>query len=142
MAWFGLFAMLIIYIAPLLSQTIMISQAAVISKTAVISKAAGMPKTVAVQSASHHHKHFSQPLATYPTTVTHQDAHTLHHAWCGYCSLLLHMSGLAQTSLQLVSHHAVLVWIYVTIQPFLFRCGWCKNQLPRAPPITLLHSSI
>ncbi|WNJ94740.1 DUF2946 domain-containing protein [Vibrio ruber] len=137
MAWFGLFAMLIIYIAPLLSQTIMISQAAVISKATIISK------TEAVhESASHHHKYFSQPLATHPTTVTHQDAHTLHHAWCGYCSLLLHMSGLAQTSLQLVSHHAVLVWIYVTIQPFLFRCEWCKNQLPRAPPITLLHSSI
>ncbi|KUI98739.1 hypothetical protein VRK_20690 [Vibrio sp. MEBiC08052] len=40
-------------------------------------------------------------------------------------------------SLLLVSHRAVLVWLRVTIQPFLLRAECCKNQLPRAPPTSL-----
>ncbi|MDW6093385.1 DUF2946 domain-containing protein [Vibrio rhizosphaerae] len=109
-AWLGLFAMLMIYMAPLVSQTMMMDR------------------------TTHHHQQMAAHHVTHAPTG-HQDAHALHHAWCGYCSLLLHMSGLTHMPLQLACHRAVWVGLRVTIQPFLLRSEWCKTQLPRAPPI-------
>ncbi|QMV14988.1 DUF2946 domain-containing protein [Vibrio spartinae] len=132
MAWCGLFAMLMIYIAPLVSQTMVMSQAGVHSPTMMMHESA--PHHPNRQTTEHH--------ATHPTTVTHQDAHALHHAWCGYCSLLLHMSAITYAPLQLASHRAVLEWLRVTMQPFLLRAEWRKKQLPRAPPpalFSLIH---
>ncbi len=132
MAWCGLFAMVMIYMAPLVSQTMVMSQAGVHSQTAVASQ------TMMMHESAHHH--LNRQTTEHPTThsaMNHQDAHTLHHAWCGYCSLLLHMSAITYSPLQLASHRAVLVWSRVTIQPFLLRAEWRKKQLPRAPPTTL-----
>ncbi|WP_200807698.1 DUF2946 domain-containing protein [Vibrio mangrovi] len=111
MAWLGLFAMLMIYVAPLVSQSMM--------------------------SGAGHHSQMSHHHSASPAKPNHQTL-SLHHEWCGYCSLLLHISAIEFESLKLTGYRVVLAWVTTTIQPLLFQSGDYRTQLPRAPPVTLV----
>jgi hypothetical protein len=106
-AWLGLFAMLMVYIAPLVSQSLL------------------MPK---VHQPVDHAHHSMQ-------TMHHDAGLSLHHAWCGYCKLLYHLSSIDFDVPQLTPRRAVVLWVTVSCLSLVRRFHCCKTPFARAPPV-------
>ena len=124
-SWIALFAMLMIFIGPLISQSMPMDQHASTSTPMSMDMSMAMP-------GMDHSSHDAKPSADHcPPQSSH------HVLWekCGYCSLLFNCPALPQTFSPLVAGHA----LPVTLIPAATLQGHARQAIfpgarSRAPP--------
>jgi hypothetical protein len=88
-AWLSLFAMLMIFIGPLISQSMPMEHHAGMSMSGAMSADMDMPASMTVTTADHGVHHATAPDVAAPDHVI--------WAKCGYCTLLFSCPALTQT---------------------------------------------
>ncbi|QIZ50761.1 DUF2946 domain-containing protein [Dickeya zeae] len=132
-AWLGILALVMIFLAPPISQSLRNSHLVQTPSPALLSAMAPM--------SGHHEHHSMHTPAAYPahspiTPMSHGETGMEDHAACGYCVLLSHLPLLALSG-ALQPSHAVWLSRWQTPRPtfsspYILRF---LSPLPRAPPL-------
>lgn len=126
-SWLGILATLVMYIAPLISQTIQLSDREIRHRVVADAMCRAHPLPVVPQVTV-------VPAA--PAIQHHAAGPGMEQDACGYCTLLGHLSWLAVIPHEPVDHGPSPALRTKEARPFVVVPRYYSLSLPRAPPAT------